>query len=533
MDKISELPQDILQRILYWLSQEDAVRTSVLSKSWRNIWCTRHNLHFSDAAFKGDMHQFLSIVNTTLQLYRDQGLCVDEFHVCMSVFSFDCASVSLVEEWVRTLTSMCVKKFCLCNLPKLPSVELPSVVFGAESLQDLHLEGFVLDRKAIERIVPLKNLTSLILQRVSIEEGIFEKIISCCPFIEILDIRVCTMLRKIIVKNLHNLKYFSFSDDVDHSHSFEEELCMVEIHTPSPETIYISEGNVWFHKGPDFFRNLKHLRLCLVKSSLEHLWSCKFPSLDSLILANCDGLKGIEVFIDAPNVTYFGYHGDFIPSISFSNTTSREWISDIDLTYDLSGDASWFIKLHELLKSLSQSEISLYFNCYYLYAEIRENINLEPASVVVETLQFSCLPSSMISCLLNGVFSICRPRNIEEDPYGDKWERKRMERLWKILTERNITEEGRCSRGLWFQDLEEVRMEIYDDNRKEWSPTTLSELPTYNDHNRKERQEMSLMELPDYREYNPNDQWHPICLSRLRNENRRESIRFALKWIQD
>ncbi|EYU44107.1 hypothetical protein MIMGU_mgv1a023398mg [Erythranthe guttata] len=469
MDKISELPQDILQRILYWLSQEDAVRTSVLSKSWRNIWCTRHNLHFSDAAFKGDMHQFLSIVNTTLQLYRDQGLCVDEFHVCMSVFSFDCASVSLVEEWVRTLTSMCVKKFCLCNLPKLPSVELPSVVFGAESLQDLHLEGFVLDRKAIERIVPLKNLTSLILQRVSIEEGIFEKIISCCPFIEILDIRVCTMLRKIIVKNLHNLKYFSFSDDVDHSHSFEEELCMVEIHTPSPETIYISEGNVWFHKGPDFFRNLKHLRLCLVKSSLEHLWSCKFPSLDSLILANCDGLKGIEVFIDAPNVTYFGYHGDFIPSISFSNTTSREWISDIDLTYDLSGDAS----------------------------------------------------------------CICRPRNIEEDPYGDKWERKRMERLWKILTERNITEEGRCSRGLWFQDLEEVRMEIYDDNRKEWSPTTLSELPTYNDHNRKERQEMSLMELPDYREYNPNDQWHPICLSRLRNENRRESIRFALKWIQD
>ncbi|XP_012844772.1 PREDICTED: F-box/LRR-repeat protein 13-like [Erythranthe guttata] len=104
IDKISELPQDILQRILYWLSQEDAVRTSVLSKSWRNI-------------------------------------------------CFDCASVSLVEEWVRILTSMCVKKFCLCNLPKRSIVEeLPSVVFGAESLQDLHLAGFVLHREAIERM---------------------------------------------------------------------------------------------------------------------------------------------------------------------------------------------------------------------------------------------------------------------------------------------------------------------------------------------------------------------------------------------
>ncbi|EYU44106.1 hypothetical protein MIMGU_mgv1a023500mg, partial [Erythranthe guttata] len=130
----------------YWLSQEDAVRTSVLSKSWRNIWCTRPNLHFSDAAFKGNMLQFLSVVSNTLQLYRDQRLCVDEFHVCMSVFSFDCASVSLVDEWVLILTSRSVKKFCVCNSPKhsiveeLHFVELPSVVFGAKSLEDLHSE---------------------------------------------------------------------------------------------------------------------------------------------------------------------------------------------------------------------------------------------------------------------------------------------------------------------------------------------------------------------------------------------------------
>ncbi|EYU29916.1 hypothetical protein MIMGU_mgv1a020056mg [Erythranthe guttata] len=522
IDKISELPQDILQRILYWLSQEDAVRTSVLSKSWRNIWCTRPNLNFSDATFKGNMHQFLSVVNTALQLYRDQRLCVDEFHVCMSVFSFDCASVSLVEEWVRILTSMCVKKFCLCNLPKRSIVEeLPSVVFGAESLQDLHLAGFVLHREAIERMVLFKNLTSLSLQRVSIEEGIFEKIISCCPLIETLDIKVSSVLRKIIVKNLYNLKYFSFSDDVYRPASFEKELC-----------------NVWFHKGPDFFRNLKYLSLCGVKSSLEHLSSCKFPSLKFLYLANCDGLKGIKLFIDAPNIIYFGYDGDFIPSISFATVTSSEWISDIHLTCELSDDASsWFIKLHELLKSISQSKISLHFDRYSLNADrdgIRENINMvqdmnggnKHASVVVEKFKFNWLPLSLISSILNGVFSICRPRNIEDFLCGGKGEMKRIERLWKILTERKITKEDR----FWFRDLEEVRMEISDYNQKEWRPTTLSELPEYNDNNRA----MSLKKLRDYREYNPNDPWHwdPMSLSRWLNENQRESnsIRFALKW---
>ncbi|EYU31301.1 hypothetical protein MIMGU_mgv1a018336mg, partial [Erythranthe guttata] len=331
IDKISELPQDILQRILYWLSQEDAVRTSVLSKSWRNIWCTRPNLNFSDATFKGNMHQFLSVVTPL----------------------YNCIVIKDLEE-------------------------LPSVVFGAESLQDLHLAGFVLHREAIERMVLFKNLTSLSLQRVSIEEGIFEKIISCCPLIETLDIKVSSVLRKIIVKNLYNLKYFSFSDDVYRPASFEKEL-------------YIS----------------------------------------------------------------YQYDGDFIPSISFATVTSTEWISDIHLTCELSHDASsWFIKLHELLKSISQSKISLHFDRYSLNADrdgIRENINMvqdinggnKHASVVVEKFKFNWLPLSLISSILNGVFSICRPRNIEDFLCGDKGEMKRIERLWKILTERKITKEDR------------------------------------------------------------------------------------------
>ncbi|EYU30252.1 hypothetical protein MIMGU_mgv1a018436mg [Erythranthe guttata] len=74
MDMISELPKDILQRILYFLSQKEAVRTSVLSKSWRSIWRTRPNLDldFSDPTFMDRTREFLYIVDETLLLYRNQ-----------------------------------------------------------------------------------------------------------------------------------------------------------------------------------------------------------------------------------------------------------------------------------------------------------------------------------------------------------------------------------------------------------------------------------------------------------------------------
>ncbi|KAL7110854.1 hypothetical protein ACP275_05G052100 [Erythranthe tilingii] len=60
MDMIFELPKVMLHRIPYFLSQEEAVRTLALSKSWRNIWCTRPNLDFSEDSFEGRKEEFLS-----------------------------------------------------------------------------------------------------------------------------------------------------------------------------------------------------------------------------------------------------------------------------------------------------------------------------------------------------------------------------------------------------------------------------------------------------------------------------------------
>ncbi|EYU30195.1 hypothetical protein MIMGU_mgv1a023850mg, partial [Erythranthe guttata] len=316
MDRISELPKHILQRILYFLSQKDAVRTSVLSKSWRNIWCTRPNLDLSDINFKKFKQEFLSTVEKNLQRYCDRRMCLEEFGLRMFLGNHE--SVSLLEKWIPSLKNMGVKEFRLSIYWKY-SRQLPSVVFEAESLQDLHVEGFMLDQTTIGRNVLSKHLKNLHLEKVDIEDGVFQKIISSCPLIETLSLESCERLRNIKVNTLLRLKKFYFE-------SAPHEKCSIEIHPASLETIKIEFADVSFPKGAEF-HSLNSLYMNnVILSSFDDFSSCKFPSLDNLVISYCDGLnksrEETHLFIDAPNINTFQYYGFRKPSISFA-TTSR------------------------------------------------------------------------------------------------------------------------------------------------------------------------------------------------------------------
>ncbi|EYU35739.1 hypothetical protein MIMGU_mgv1a018808mg, partial [Erythranthe guttata] len=358
--RISILPEHILQRILYFLSQTEVVRTSVLSKSWRSVWCTRPNLDFSIHAFKGNKQDFITTVDSTLQRYLDQRLCVEEFSLRVSIGSDDDEeSMPALEKWIRLVTNMGLKELHLrISMEEYPcySNHLPSVVFEAESLKDLYLERFIVDQNTIRGILLLKNLKSLDLQRVSIKDDIFEKIILSCPLIETLDVRNCRTLTTIDATSLQNLKKFTFVND---NVPFVDD-CRIKIHTPSLEVIDFRGRYMPFLMGADF-RNLTRLSLTDVDSPLDHLSTCKFPSLEILYIYYCCGFEEIKVFIDAPKINNFDYFGDFIPSISFATTTtsSSEWRSNIHLHSTDVFSSLWFVNLNELLKSLSQSEISL------------------------------------------------------------------------------------------------------------------------------------------------------------------------------
>ncbi|EYU19025.1 hypothetical protein MIMGU_mgv1a024786mg, partial [Erythranthe guttata] len=242
MDRISDLPEHILQRILYFMSQKEAIRTSLLSKSWGSIWCTRPNLDLSDNNFKEKKQEFLSTVGENLQRYSDQKMCLEEFGL---------KSVSLLKKWIPALKNMGVKDFRLSIYSKSIQrrrrrrVKLPSVVFEAESLHDLHAEGFSLGRKAIRRNILSKHLKKLHLEKVKFEDGVFQKIISSCPLIETMILKSCGSIGIYPSKSL------------------------VKIH--------IEYGDVSFHEGAEF-RNLNYLFLNQVMLwPVDNFSSCKFP----------------------------------------------------------------------------------------------------------------------------------------------------------------------------------------------------------------------------------------------------------------
>lgn len=474
MDRLSDLPQHILQKILYFLSQHEAAQTSALSRQWRYIWDTRPNVAFSDSAFNGTKQAFISTVNNTLQRYHDRRLSLDEFHLSLSMAEdSDESSFSLLEEWVPRLAHMSVKEFCLSIVSKLSNVEyphLPWVVFQVGCLRELYVRRCKLDRTVHDHHheITLNHLKLLHLHEVRVEEEeILQNIISSCSSIQTMIIDHCQGLRRVRFDNLSNLKDLSFTDyEVSNKHK----SCRIEIHEePSLETITIILSMIWFH--PQEFRNLKRLYLVHVGFAVpDHLSSCKFPNLESLTLRDCYGFEESHLFVDAPKIVRFLYAGSFIPSISFATTCSSLKQSTVDLTSGhRANDVSlWLIKLGKLLKPLSQSKILL--RLHQLPTSLSQHFqeNLFELPVEVESLLLRCRVVSFPR-FLNDLFRICRPTNLSTYGYEDN---EVAELLCKILIER---ESGDRDQLWWARDLEDARIEIYEKNRQKWDEVTVSE----------------------------------------------------------
>ncbi|KAL7149600.1 hypothetical protein ABFS83_05G052100 [Erythranthe nasuta] len=405
MDRISDLPKDILQRILYLLSQEDAVRTSVLSKSWRYIWCTRPNLDFSDNNFKGNNQQFLSTVGNTLHLYSDQRLCLDEFR--LSILLVDHEWVSLLEKWIPLLSDMGVKDFRLSipsDFSNREIIDLPSVVFKAESLKSLHLYRFNLGKNIPENILFVRLQVLQLSHVVLHEKGVLDKIMSSCPLLTDMWLQECKVLETVkLEKKLHKyLKHFTFINRTNHAG------CSIEIDVPTLVTIRIIGCKLRFNCRK--FSNLKIITL----RSVEIVQS--------------------QLCIDAPNILYFQYSGSLIPSISFASASMVSNLSLYIRDDDVEEDAqSWFLGLSKLLQGLRRSEISLSIfqfatnNVHVVEDEIlvQDIINGGNKPVAVLCLELDIGHLSSFSSFLNGLFCICRPSYLIPRWVHGPWSKER------------------------------------------------------------------------------------------------------------
>ncbi|KAK6124324.1 hypothetical protein DH2020_041945 [Rehmannia glutinosa] len=453
VDRISVLPVHILQHILSFLSQKEAVQTCVLSKLWRHLGSTRPNFEFLEGSFQeNNDNKFLSVLDKTLQGYRDQDLCIQEFIVWMSWPDFE--SVSVLKKWIPVvaLNMRRLKIFNLCFLGETRDYfDIPSEIFEAKSLHELKLEGCKFNF-ITNKVVLFKHLQTLHLTRVYIEDETFEKIISSNPLIEYVTLNRCEGLKTFKVSKVAaNLKDFDLTWD-KYDHDIDQDRS-IEIDAPTLETIRIdgSESpNKWYHhQYRNYFPHLKSLYLRNVqlspKSQIFSSSSCNnFPCLEELELDFSRGMEeefqlssrsikrlsitveGFEIkaAIDVPNIRYFYFRSDnFLPSISsFATNNNSTWKSDLHLTFNINIDdtLSWFLKLHQMLKALSQSEISLYISPS---ERIIEDVVVRPLpadttyeAVAVEHLYCSRHGYedswSAYSTFVNNCYRICYPRHL-------------------------------------------------------------------------------------------------------------------------
>ncbi|KAL3634925.1 hypothetical protein CASFOL_021979 [Castilleja foliolosa] len=465
IDILNQLPQHVFHHILSLLPQKDAVRTCVLSKSWRYLWHGRPNIEFREFWF-ARKNEFWSFLDKTLQRrYLDQNLFIQKFHFDIYHCQVD---LVLLQKWIPlVIMNMGVRSLSLTFTYCAKAYPLPSIVFQSESLVELHLKRCDLNALKSTDNVMLNNLQTLRLHDVVIKDEIFEKIISGCPLIENLELLECTGLKSIKLHKHHNLKYIDCSVDnqaiieIENAHHLES----VRIQNFSWD---------WFLPLKKMhFPHLKSLDIYKVQlpADIFDNFSSFFPCLNELILNKCNGFEEfrllsssikrliikmrIKAFIDTPNIRYFEYSRDgFLPSIKFA-TTSNDWKSEISLR-QLFFDkdvTSWFLKLNKLLKALSQSHITLKIIC-----SNKENLQIKDSDgglykpVVVDHLTFlECLPTD--PAILNCFLQICRPWYIHMDRHCD-WRAKCN--LVEYISK--LPDETGCY--FWLQDLEKVSIEV-------------------------------------------------------------------------
>ncbi|KAJ4782710.1 F-box/RNI-like superfamily protein [Rhynchospora pubera] len=219
VDRISDMPDDILAHILSFLSIKEAVHTCVLSKKWRNIWCYMPVLEFDfkrfyqdqTAASYGEVLQrcevkFVPFVRGVLQ---NQEARLDKFKLqwyMPCTFDTTKSVAEVILDGIKFKPRVFSVNFCRCYIQDFDLYP----IFTCASLEDVTLE--LMGDFIAPNSVNLPNLKRLKISLERIDDDIIDKIFLGCPSIEemsLFESHLCTSrissnrLKKLVVDNCY------------------------------------------------------------------------------------------------------------------------------------------------------------------------------------------------------------------------------------------------------------------------------------------------------------------------------------------
>ncbi|XP_020522539.1 F-box/FBD/LRR-repeat protein At1g13570 isoform X4 [Amborella trichopoda] len=193
--QIDDLPDGILSHIVTFLSIQEAVKTSVLSSRWKQVWTATENLFFCEYELCGKQRGYkqrkrmVGIIDHVLKFHINR---VERFLLDFDPRGFE----SHVDEWVSFLTKSGVQEISINFRREVEGVylgghdyELPSRFFDCISLRLLMLKNCIMN-------VPLdfkgfNSLRTLFLSDVYINGDQLSTLVSKCKVLQGLALLYC------------------------------------------------------------------------------------------------------------------------------------------------------------------------------------------------------------------------------------------------------------------------------------------------------------------------------------------------------
>ncbi|PIN15823.1 hypothetical protein CDL12_11527 [Handroanthus impetiginosus] len=263
LDRLSNLPGHIIEKILSHLSLRDAVRTSALSSKWRYKWDTLPYLVFDNQSvlvLSPDQtlvkNKLVNIVDHVLLLHTGP---IHKFKLSHR----DLQGVSDIDRWILFLSRGSVKEFIL-EIWKGHRYRLPASIYSCQKL--IHLELFNCLLRPPSTFKGFKSLKSLDLQHITMDQLDFESMISSCPLLErltLMNFDGFTLL------NIHapNLLFFDVGgvfEDVSFQNTFHLAVVSIGLYVNTGserDLAFGSTGNLM-----KFFACLPHIQRLEVQS---------------------------------------------------------------------------------------------------------------------------------------------------------------------------------------------------------------------------------------------------------------------------
>ncbi|KAL3505248.1 hypothetical protein ACH5RR_035089 [Cinchona calisaya] len=275
VDKISNLPGHIIDKILSHLSLRDAVRTSLLSSKWRYKWITLPHLVFDNQSVLVSSQDQTLIKNKLVNIVDHVLLLHSEPIQKFKLSHRDLQGVSDIDRWILFLSRGSVKEFVL-EIWKGHRYKLPSSIYSCQNL--IHLELFNCLLKPPPTFDGFKNLKSIDLQHITMDQDAFEYMISSCPLLERLTLMNFDGFTNL---NIHAPKLLFFDmggvfESVNFQDTFQLAVVSIGLYTNTGfecNLTFGSAGNLI-----EFFAHLPRIQRLEVQSYfLKYLTTGKVP----------------------------------------------------------------------------------------------------------------------------------------------------------------------------------------------------------------------------------------------------------------